>query len=83
MIRGYRVLPERFNSSVDPHRQLWCSVLLQAIEDARGKAGSTVGECLEARNWLTEPENKWRSTVCDHAGIREECLLKMTRGLYA
>lgn len=82
--KGYQFPSARFNSAVDPHKQLWCSVLLQAVDDARGKGtATTIAECNAARNWLTEATNKWRSIVCDYAGICEESLVKMARGLYA
>lgn len=71
-------------ASQSPHRMLWCSVLLQALDDATGKAGmTTMEEIEEARDWLTRKRNKWRQTVCDFAGVNEECLTKKARELYA
>lgn len=71
----------RYRASQDGHRQLWCSVLLQALADA-GSNAATLIERDEARRWLTEPVNEWRETVCDFAGMNEECVVTQARRMY-
>lgn len=82
-MKSFRIHPEALRGSVCPHKQLWCAVLLQAVDDARGKGSGTSGDCMEARSWLTIAANKWRSIVCDYAGICEESLVKKSRELYS
>ena len=55
------------------HRAIWCEVIMQALDDARG---STI-EREKARDFLLSETGEWaesRQDVCDAAGIDETYL---------
>lgn len=40
---------------------------------------NAIKETISTRHWLTRRLNPWRSTVCDFAGVNEECFVKAAK----
>jgi hypothetical protein len=66
----------------DERRQLWCAVVLQAIEDATSPLGdkrSRNHEIVRARAWLTRPSRDF-AEVCRMAGYEPDRIRAQVTG---
>lgn len=70
-------------STAEPERQLYCAVILQAIEDATcplGNKRSRNHEIVSARAWLTRPSRDF-AEVCRLAGYEPDRIRAQAVGL--
>lgn len=64
-------------------RQLWCAVILQALDDARGPSWDVPErEVARARAWLTQPNVDF-DEVCHLAGLDPEAVRERARAVLA